>query len=87
MNARISSLVAITGGQEHWYSTHAKLAAAEAAAGVEWDGVAGQHKPRGQGCLARSKTGSWAREVGGRAYALTAAECVAAGLTPGPANA
>jgi hypothetical protein len=36
--------------------------------------------------LTRSARGTWARQIGGRAYALTAAECVAAGRAPGPGN-
>lgn len=83
---RIESLCRITGGLAEYYSTQKALTHAEREANVRWDGIACQHVPADPGRIVRAKTGSYAREVGGRAYAMTAAECRANNLAPGPAN-
>jgi hypothetical protein len=83
---RISSLSLLTGLKPEWLGTHAAVAKAELAANVAWDGNANQHVPAPAGRIVSSKRGSLARQIGGTAYAMTEAECVAAGRTPGPAN-
>jgi len=42
------------------------------------------HEQKGR--LVKSSNGNWGREIGGRAYMLTRAECEAAGVQPGAAN-
>jgi len=84
LRPRIESLCRITGGKPEWYATRAKLTEGERIAGCEWNGS--EHVKPKPGKLVKSSRGTWARESDGRAYALTAAECVEQGLTPGPGN-
>lgn len=83
---RRDSLVAITSGKPEWYATRRKVTAAERLANVDWDGAAKKHVPRQPGKLVQSTSGTWARQHDGVASALTAGECVALKLAPGPGN-
>lgn len=88
MNLRASELAKITGGKAEWYGTHRQITAAEAAANVVWDGEANCYKPAPSGKIVKNQAGTYGRVLHGanRACAMTAAECLAEGLTPGPGN-
>ena len=86
MATRSESIANLTGGKVEWYTSHKQIVAAELAANVVWDGNANCHTSAPEGKLVTAKTGSVARQIGNRAYALTGAECDSLGLTRGPAN-
>lgn len=88
---RIEALCAITGGKPEWYDTKKKRSMGEIRAGLEWDGTNNVYKRRGQDKIVKMSSGTWCWErmigAGTRAnVAMTAAECLANGRTPGPAN-
>jgi len=84
---RAVALIALTGAKPEWIDTKKKCAAAERRAGVVWDGVKKEYRTGASGALVKSKAGTWGRQIGGgRAASLTAAECAAQGVRPGPGN-
>lgn len=85
---RAAALAAITGGKVEWYGTRKALTRAEGVAGVVWDGVSRRYIPAGAVRPFNSRNGSWFVPVHGSrcAVALSAAECKARGLRPGPMN-
>jgi hypothetical protein len=85
---RSVSIARIMGGDVCWYDTHKAMAKAEARAGVVWCGETREHKTAPLGAPMRMAGGSYARAVHGSdtVRCMTAAECRAAGVVPGPAN-
>lgn len=88
MQNRINSLVSLTNGNASWYSTHKQITAAEAKAGVVWNGVTMAHELAKPGALMKSNSGSWGRLNHGcsSVSSITAKECKELGLVCGPAN-
>lgn len=82
---RIASLLAATGRTA---DTKKSCAKAEGLNGLEWDGVAREHKKAGQQRLVKTADGNWGRKVGGtnRVYLLTAEEVAASGKQAGYQN-
>lgn len=83
---RNEQLAQITGGVAKWYGTRRDRSTAERLHGVEWNGS--EYVATGPSKLVRANSGTWGRIMPGThtAAALTAAECKAEGVTPGPGN-